>query len=507
MTHIQEAVAPDAAPIPSLGDGYDSVSGELRNTAITFKKKAGGARTQIYIRVCEGLIETSEALEINQSLSIDYLGIVKVDQKMEFLKKQKMTQQSLSIVVYSRHELGTSSVKDAKFALAPDAKRVVPFVKAYGDSYIDAISEGGEYYAVYTFYTETREQQQSLKLTLQTEGVASGVKVNAELETKLDKFIKTIKTDYRFDQQLSGIENPQMPVQDEIIEFAIGFPSTPLDSPVVIDISTAGYEKLPDFPLNFKPIVRNRRYFVGGGIVDGLTVPLVKIVSLQDTVDLVRRIYDRYGHGGEAGLGDFDDALAADFRAIKEQFLTYEDDPLQSFETPSLPSLDRGTPQIAYEKETTELWGGDWGEAYGFGSVNKAIEEGQRLTAIRFRTGDRIDRIELDYEDANGHTETRIQGGTGGKPRIELKLDPGEFPVRIDASVSVLWNPIGLMRLKITTNRGDSIEGGKTGDIDYEWHVPEDAVVLGFQSHANNMVVGFQAVYARLKPATFMKND
>ena len=154
-----------------LFSGYDSVaSGMLSSSAVVGKHGTEGGRQVVNIRVCESVSELAEALEIDGSLSVSYLKAVNVTAKMKFMKSLNVTEKSVTIVVYAAVETGTWRVTDValKAGISPPANdaEAARFVKAYGDCFIKEATQGGEYYAVYTFRTATQKEQSSLTASL-----------------------------------------------------------------------------------------------------------------------------------------------------------------------------------------------------------------------------------------------------------------------------------------------------------------------------------------------------
>ena len=159
-----EAVA-FAAPPVAVFQGYDSVSGAGRSTAVSGKTETVGGSSGVKYQVCLDISQLAQTLNISQSLSVGY-GPFGVEQKMEFVRSLKMTTYCISIVVSARHVLGKDTMTDVemKAGIKPPVttEEIKDFVRGYGDSFISARTRGGEYYAVYTFYSETKEEQQML---------------------------------------------------------------------------------------------------------------------------------------------------------------------------------------------------------------------------------------------------------------------------------------------------------------------------------------------------------
>ena len=68
-----------------------------------------------------------------------------------------------------------------------NASRQQFFIR-YGDSFISSRTLGGEYIAVYTFYSRSKQEQDTLTAEMQANGLLEGVNVDASLQTKIQNF-------------------------------------------------------------------------------------------------------------------------------------------------------------------------------------------------------------------------------------------------------------------------------------------------------------------------------
>jgi len=495
---------PDS-PQATLFGGYDGVVGEFRNQAVMGESTPDGARSSVIVWVCKNMLEVASALRIDQSLSVDYLGIASIDEKMKFVKDLNITSESITIVVYARKELGTTTAKNPTFQVAPPQQQgLLAFVEGYGDVYVDSITGGGEYYAAYVFHTETSTEQQSLELSLKASGIFSGVTASADLEVKIDNFVQTTSTSWLFDQRVSGIANPLLPTIERMIEYAIDFPSLDLDAPVVIEFSTAGYEHVPGCT-DFGQIVTNRNYFLGAGPSGGLAGSLVHIASLQNQTAWIRQIYSCYGYTGDAELDAFAASLDADATTIRNQFEAYEADPTQIFTQPPLPSLGHGTPTLSSNHGTSDVWGGTGGTPFDFGDVYQAITNQQTIYSIQLgpTADDSIDWVSLVYKDVHGHQAARQYGPNDhGTATNTLIMNPHEWPQRFGESHGDVFD-----FLAFTTNQGGSLTAGERfGKTPVDWNVPNGSFFLGFSGAAGDWIDRLQVIYASFNPATFSPN-
>lgn len=503
-TTAREGSAPTAEQAPSnLYQGYDAVAiGMLSTSAATGAYEKTGGRSQVHIKVCESAEEVAEALEIDASVSVSYLKIASATAKMSFMKKLNITSHSVAIVVYASHHSGRWSAKNAKLqdTVTPpeDDNSAADFVASYGDSFINAVTLGGEYYAVYTFRTQTRTEQSSLSTSLKASGIYAGVSAEVDIQTKLSNFMSNTETNWTFDQEVTGIENPVLPSQDGLIEYAISFPSRPIDSPVVTNITTRGYESLMGAARRkFAKVAKNRGYFVDPD--DGLLKSLAHLTAVKNQITWLKRIYARYNYQGDTDLLAFEREVNADIKAINGQVDDWEIDATTSFTPPPLSSIDKGEPVLQFDVPQPPAWGGSGGSPFQAASVGEAIKNQVRITGIRLAGGTFVDRIEVDYASDKRTWQAR-HGGDGGASQQWLRLEDGQFPKRF-----VLRSGILVDWLKIYLTDGRTTEVGGPGGNSADWQVGADEVVLGFAGRAGSLIDQLQIIYAKSKPAKYIK--
>ena len=494
-----EAVA-FAAPPVAVFQGYDSVSGAGRATAVTGKTETVGGASGVSYKVCLDISELAQTLHITQSLSVGY-GPFGVEQKMEFIRSLKMTTYCISIVVSARHVLGKDTMTDVemKAGIKPPGttEEIKDFVRGYGDSFISARTRGGEYYAVYTFYSETKEEQQTLIVDLKTKGLFSGVSVNAGLQTKLDNFTSSTKTRSSLDQTISGIQNPKLPDADQIIAYSLSFPSLLLDAPAVIDVESAGYEHVPGFG-NFGPIPANRKYFVGTGAVGGLTASLVTIQELRDQIVWLQDIYAHYGYSGDAAVTAAAAQTQKDLGAIDEQMQAWQTDPTQTFTPPNLPSLKLGTPALSYAISYSNAYGRSGGEPIADFDPTTYIQEKTRLVMVQLRTGKLVDALIVSYDSLAGPKKFQ-HGRNGGDLSSPLPIGKDQYVTSVSGRAGQYVD-----QLNITITGGAKVGGGRDGGTEIPAITPPTgAFVIGFGGRSGKNLDQIQVIFAKISAATW----
>jgi jacalin-like lectin domain-containing protein len=491
------------APAAALLDGYDSVSGELRASALTATPHETGSTIYAHIAVCEGMTELTEALNVDQSLSIEFGEIGKIEEKLEFARKQKATTESLSIVVHARYQAKQISAKEPKFKVALDPKKLGDFVSAYGDSYVDSVTLGGEYYAVYTFHTQTSEDQKDLKLQLDAKGVKAGNSIEAKVVAELHQFATNSKTAWTFDQRLSGVK-ADLPKHEEMVDFVTHFPSKDFSNPVVVGRSTAHYENVSmDSTVReaFQPVMDNRNYFIGSG-GGGLARSLVKIAARRNKVEWIQAIHACYGFSGDSKLADLKKELETDREAIRAQLLEYRKNPLQKFTPPPLPSLAKGTPMLQFEKGMSDQWGkktGSW--RFDYFPVEQALQSRTRLAWVQLRASNFADIITMVYRDSRGDSGPWHIGGDGGGGVTQnaLSFDSNEWVKKVNVRHGDIID-----QLEIITTAGGRTSAGGSGGAPASFEATDGRVILGFQGTGGVDIQTLQVVWVKLLNSTYV---
>jgi hypothetical protein len=498
-----------ADPVPvKLFRGYDTVArGMLTDGAVTGHYENSGATSGVKIQVCESLSELAQALEIDASLSVSYLKAVDVTAKMEFARKLNVTARSVTIVVYANHVIGDWDAKDVKLkedVKAPtDDKSAASFVKTYGDSFVRSVTLGGEYFAVYIFNTETREQQQNLAASLK--GDIKGV-VKADAQLKLNDFLKTTKTSWTLKQGMTGILNPKFPDQDKLIQFALDFPDLQLTGPVATNIKVNGYEDVRGFDESFDKVVENRSYFLHPK--RGLLQKLAQLATVSNQIDWLKRIYSRYKYEGDKALGALSDRVETDIDAIDTQIAAWKSNAMRKFTAPELPSLKEGEPVLSFDEPDPKSWGGTSAGPWQVDSVGDLIRNRTWIKSIQLASGrwsgyEAVGRLVVEYEsDKRSWTETH---GDGEVKTWQQKLDvqDGQAPVRFEVRHGSL---IDWLRIHLGNGRRTEA-GGPGGGSSEDWSIPKDHFFVGFGGRSGSVIDQLEIRYARLNPARMVKTS
>ncbi|MCJ2186965.1 jacalin-like lectin [Novosphingobium beihaiensis] len=483
--------------------GFDSVLGQLRsNTAIEFETIAGGSAVQLKAVTCSSMEEMGTALEINQSLSAGFAKFGKVDQKLEFATQQKVTTQSVQVVVYAKNVTRTVSVKDVSLKRGVQDEGLAEFFRIYGDSYISYAEYGGEFYAVYTFFTQTREEQTRIAAEVNTIVNRGVVDVSASIQTEFNSFLKSTETSWEVQYDLRGMGKTPLPDKAEIFDFALTIPNIPVadEDRVVLGTESSGYDDAAGLTLDLTQVKDNRAYFLGDYATGGLAADVIALQARRNGADWLEQIYGTYAIELPAELQNYIASIETGTTKAMEQYDAYSRNPLQAFTRPDLPVLEQ-TPPVLFVLQPNPFppqWGGGGGGYWGYGNIEDAVINRRRLDYIYVRGGSNIDRIALKYKSFLGgepDAASETHGAKDGNIHREMTIQPGDAVKTVKVTHSD-W----LHYLEIVTKETNGITVGSPGSRTVRsLTVPEGAAFLGFQGRSGDRIDRLQVIYAELK--------
>lgn len=224
-----------------VGMGHNSVTGQFRGQALSF-----GALVPRPIGRTEASIIQIESTEqlissIRANVGASFKGWWSVDAKAQLVQSTTITDTSLYALLTIRVVLQQSwcpqptLTEDAAALLAGGNE--ARFIERYGDEFVNAITTGGELFALVEIKTHSYEYQQYAQGQL---SVAVGVfNLEAELESRLSR-LETLKTT-RVTMLRSGVLSA-VPEAATLVEYGKQFPVEVKESGgAVIDLVKVDY--------------------------------------------------------------------------------------------------------------------------------------------------------------------------------------------------------------------------------------------------------------------------
>ncbi|KAJ7524907.1 hypothetical protein O6H91_17G027500 [Diphasiastrum complanatum] len=510
-----------SAPV-GICQGYQMITGSGCFTALKGETESSGGTSTVICKVCTSIEELSESLEVDQSLSVSFLGAASVDEKLKLIEQQKITTNSISIVVYAKHNMGTETVTDVGLKpgiqIPASTKEVKDFVNSYGDCFLSSKTRGGEYFAMYTFYSETREEQRDLSVEMKAQGLFSPVSIDASFQVKLNNFLKSQKVHSSFRQIMSGIANPEFPTQDKLIEFALKFPSLELTAPVITSFKTSGYERVPGMSTCFYQVGKNRELLTGRQKKPNFIADLCRLQQLKNDISTVKEAYGFYGTGffdEDTKLKTRETEVEADVVKAERLLEEYVDDPTKPItDTPVLTSLIQGlTPSLDYVVKRSQEYGSPASPARpttAFNDVNDAGTFFSQRTKIKTieildMGNDLLGVVRITYSSKKD-TWTVSHGRTAWSSFssvAKMVLSAGEFVTNV-RTCYVSSGPLMIgVSFKTSDNRQISTDAGFP--FNGQWNLPKGCFLMGFAGVCGNDygVFRLQMIYGSFRPVTW----
>jgi hypothetical protein len=490
------SISGEPAPV-KLFQGFDTFKSVGRSTAVDGDSESAGVVAQTKYVVCQDVSSLQRALHVSGSASASF-GFGSVDAKATFIEELRVTNTSVSIVVYTN--IITSSQTQTGVRLIGDPPSdIEAFCRAYGDSYVSKLVKGAEYAAVYVFYSESVEKQREITATLNAKGISTSGTLSLDMQTSLKEVRQQVSTRKALEQFMSGFPGVPFPDADGIIKHALEFGSKEPKAPVVISYEVTGYERVPNMP-RFSSVMATRALFEGIGTQNGLADDFVQLSATDNAISAINAVHRTYGYTGDTTLAEHAATIRGDIALLNALFREMADDPTKTYARPVLEGLTLGEPSLNAILGTTERWGGNTGNP--FNQVDeRSVSESSVLATFQARGGAWMDQITFEYRSAQG-TAKHIQGGnTNGplSPVMKLQASPLERVTEISGTYGGYVNSI-----RIVTSLNNTFTWppkpqeapGKFG-----WKAQGTTVFLGFAGRSGGYLDQLSLVTATFHPA------
>jgi hypothetical protein len=485
----------DITPPSALGQGYSVFTGEGWSTAVSGPSTDSEGEILVNCKICQSSEELAGVLDVSASVSAGFSSIASVDAKLSFMYSLNLTKYSVSVVVHSKQVTGKKRFTSVNLKVPPPTTndQLRDFFANYGDAYISEIAKGGEYFAVYAFYSETRDEQVSVMAGLSAAGIVEGVPVKGDLQAKISMALKTATTRTYFDQRILGVKKAELPEPSKLVDFALKFGNLDKDAPVILGMKWQGYEHAVGMSSYFKPVATNRKIFLE--LVQKQTL----VQRLLNQAQGIRDTYEFYGGYTDQKLNNTIAAAPQDIKAIDAQIDRYLDDPVANYSTVAsmrLPSLDNGLPLVDYEVKYHTI--GKSGGKAPDKDVNPGTVVEQRLSIRRvaFNADKKVYKMKITYESEDVGKSTVEVGGGGGKdkgtdlaPKDRIEQMFGSYKDYVD-------------NIYIEAKSGAYLQVGEEAGQPSPWRVPSGHFTIALQAKSDGKRLNSLTVaYAQFKPA------
>jgi hypothetical protein len=412
-----------------LWQGFDSFLGNVINTAVqgSASSNTNGQSTNT-ISVCTDTDSVSEALDVSASLS-DSAFDFSAKAKASWVQSLGMTSTSVVVIVHTVVQTGVQQATGYSLneSASPYASSPQQLFNFFGDSWVNAISEGAEYYAAFIYDSSTSEQQTTISTSLK----ASNLSLDVSLSSTLTETATNASTTLRVNQQILGAPTLVLPNADpnDMVQFAISFPNQTFSAPTILAWALQGYERVIGVG-GFGQVATNRNLLGDAYFFDVANT----LATLSSQVTAIQHMYTAYGYSGDAELATKAKQIATDVDALNTLIGDIENTPTGTFTAPALPSLGYGTPIASYTL-TPAMTSSDQTYDLDAAQITSGVVP---LKVVLSNSG-----FEVTYSD-----DTVMTHGSLGDAKGTLTIDPP------DSISEVTWVPSSYHITLIQTAQG-----------------------------------------------------
>jgi len=398
-----------------------------------------------------------------------------------------------------------NTVRLKKDVKAPTEANAAKFFYGHGDSYVGQIEKGGEFIAIYTFYTETFNAQADLTTQLS----ASGISEDGEIDAKVAAAIQLVYDQFKLRKSLKslllGYKGIAPASVQEIIDFGRGLSARDPENPIVLNYRLTGYENVPNFPpVPWQAIIDNRELFMSS-----LAPARAKLRLLRNQINTILAVYDYYGvEVDQADLTRRRDAVDAAVSQLQTLVNQVDRQPAVVVEMPKstdLESLTWGTPILTYSqvdsRDGLPKMGGDGGSDIFTDVQLSDVLSGTRVAALQLKGDKKIDQLITTYTNRQGSTWTRAHAEGGGNYSLRIALEPGQRLQYIYGTTGdnvVTWLEFWFQKNVVLQYPPRTIKGAP---FEYRFDVTD--ALIGFNGRAGQYLDQIAPLVARFAPVTF----
>ncbi|MGH9420174.1 MAG: hypothetical protein ACRD3J_09380 [Thermoanaerobaculia bacterium] len=335
----------------ALYQGYDSFLGTYRDTAVGGSSTPSDGEISNTVYICTDSQSVSDAVSVSGSLSASGID-GSASAKSTWVQNLNITSTSVVVVVHTVVQIGLQQASDYSLTAAAPAS-AQDFFKAYGDSFVNELVTGAEYYAAFVYESTTTETQEKISTSLQG---SAGI-LTASLSTTITDVSSDTNTTVSISQQALGIsEGVALPGAtststadpDSIVTFALNFTTLTFNAPEILAFALMGYENVPGLTESFAPVATNRNLLSSAGNTVSFPDANTTLASLNTTVNQMQTMYDGYQYSADSGFVTKKAQITADYNALTGLISSIESNVTGQFSSLPLPSLAYGTPNASY---------------------------------------------------------------------------------------------------------------------------------------------------------------
>jgi jacalin-like lectin domain-containing protein len=525
-----------------LFQGFDTFSGNPRNTVVRGTSGTPSSASTSYVSVCTTVDQLQDALQIDASVSGTYKAFT-ADAKSEYVHSLNLTTNSVVVVVYASNTLTTGMTNAAlpgNLKLA-NSTEVEEFVRANGDCFVSQITKGGEYFATFTFMSQTTEEKTAVEASL---GVTATSQLDASVSAKLTATASSTNVQFAMNQMLTGIRGVAPPSATSpsdiggMVNFAIGFPALTMNFPALVSFAVEPYEQILGASVPFNGVTQNRTAFLGNPATMGWGQMIAQLQGAMNDCNAIKSLYAHYANHQDSGFESRSSQVQQDLKELYAYAASVDEDPAtdRSGKVPAAKSISYGIPEAQYTvlvPVSQNFLHGDYNPDSAFpqdadtGSFSQDVSSDQisqlwhldEVSAWSTTTDisndvqvESLNQVVLTYSTQfpQQTTVTVTHGPQGGEEIFQLSLGDNEFITTMAGWLNTLktppssslpsWSLPGGLVFRTSAGQTASNSGGTPTD---SWSAGTSGdILIGFAGYtaSNGYMVGIQPLVLRFHP-------
>lgn len=513
-THVQHRAHPEL----QLGAGYDSVSGEIRASAVTGSRRVLAGEHRQGITLVSDIASLHQLLELPSSLA-DCLGtLAPIHPGHRLLEQIDFGHFSVCLLISScdvRHVERLSTLQPGASASSlGGASTWTEFQLSHGDSAITELQHGACYRAAWVFHARSNSERARVIQTLHSLGLASSGPLYAGLQARLDKLQTAITVPQQVVQHGSGLRPAQLPARHELIEFAQQHSASGLNSAMTIGFRCHHYDSLPELGARY-PQLTARRQWLGQPGESGVADTARRLLQLRSTLHQLDKLFRQLGHH-DAELDAAREALATDLAQLRKRLRQALEHPTALPPPPPCHSLDRGVPELRHRLLRTPLSSAA-AQASAADTVERCAAAPLELRIGALQLGDDPQALGLTLSESCGQAGGNVRHlGLQVKPTLPLLiLEPGQQLTRIHGCLGRNHGQLSLhssdgRRLQspacadCSAQRSGALQSAPCRPVD--WALPPQHYLLTLDSNPADDLRGLTAICVEIQPCVWSRD-
>jgi hypothetical protein len=506
-----------------LFQGFDTFGGKIKNTVVTGTSGTPAHAAESYYTVCTDLESVQKALKIDASVSGSY-GAFSADAKAEYVHDLSLVTNSVVVVVYASNTT-TTTMTNAELpegTKLTNTAEVNKFVHKNGDCFASQITKGGEYYATFTFYSQTTDEKTAVQASLNL-----GVKgsLDASVSTQLSEAMSSAKVEYSMKSRLVGISGESGPSATgpsdvaDIVNYAKDFKGKTMNSPETISFEVRNYEELLDPSVPFDGVTHNRQAFAGTAAEPGWGRVIARLTEVLNDCTAIKGLYDFYGGYKDKDLDSRANQVQTDLKGLFDLADKVRNNPteVQPFTPPE--SYQWGIPEpewiltSASDKNFLK-WGAINYQDVSHDQIGQRVHLKQVQAWVGSENGYGVWRVRTTYSTQFPPGDFAIQrggygAGGGGSERLPLNLGDNEF-----VSSMAGWQGryfslaiVGALILKTSAGQTWQTDDAPTSGVqtwpDQGQPAKENQTVIGFVGSSGDVIDAIQPLAVEFRPVNW----